>query len=60
MTPFFSINDQTAERSFRHAKQSPESIMHTHPEDYSLYRIGEFDDFSGDVVGETPHHICNA
>lgn len=60
MTPFFSLNDETAVRSFGHACKSPDSLMASYPEDYSLYRLGEFDDVSGVILSEKPEFLLNA
>lgn len=57
-TGFFSptadVNDQTAIRNFEHAVSQGQSLMFTHPEDYSLYKIGEFDSDTGELSGILP------
>lgn len=60
MTPFFSLNDDTAVRSFSHACENPQSLMSSYPEDYSLHCIGIFDDESGELLPESPRFLCNA
>lgn len=44
--PFFSQNDATAVRSLAMEvnNSSFESVLHTNPDDFELYLIGEFDD----------------
>lgn len=47
--PFFSHNDQTAVRLVSMEMQRLESIFHAHPEDFSLYVHGVFDDQAGTI-----------
>lgn len=51
LTGFLSItldqNDASAMRNFRHAMTNTSSLMHTHPKDYDLYRLGTFDTETG-------------
>ncbi len=62
-TPFFQINDNVARRSFMDLVNDPQSLLYKHPEDFTLWRLGEFDDQLGDFE-ETEAHarevICNA
>jgi len=50
--PFYMANDAVALRGFAGAVNSPESMLYKHPEDYSLYRLGTFDDSVGLLVAE--------
>lgn len=50
--PFFMVNDKSALRGFGDAVNSRDSIFAQHPEDYSLYRLGTFDDGVGLLVAE--------
>ena len=43
-------------RSFSDAVQDQDSAFNKHPEDYSLWEIGEFDDQTGEIIYYTPHH----
>lgn len=52
MTPSVDYNDQSAIRNFEHAVLQKDSLFNTHAEDYSLYRIGEYDNNTGRVVPE--------
>lgn len=52
MTPSVDYNDQSAVRNFEHAVLQKDSLFNTHAEDYSLYRIGEYDNNTGRVVPE--------
>ena len=49
--PFFMGNDGEALRAFSDGVQDSKSPLSLHPADYRLYRLGEFDDCSGDVKG---------
>lgn len=52
--PFCSPNDAMAMRSFRAARQDPATELSKFPEDFTLYRLGDFDDDSGEVTGFPP------
>lgn len=47
MRPFFVVHEGVAKRDFIGECQNPESIIHKHAEDFSLYKFGTFDDNSG-------------
>lgn len=51
---FFPKNIGTAIRGFGDACRDPKTVLHAHPEDYSLYHIGHFDDESGQVQNVIP------
>lgn len=42
MTPTIDLNDLSAKRNFEHACMNEDSLMHSHPEDYQLFRIGTY------------------
>ena len=42
-TPFFQPKFGIAERLFSDEVNNPESNLHKHPEDYTLFNIGTFD-----------------
>uniref|UniRef100_A0AAU8B9V3 Nonstructural protein n=1 Tax=Dulem virus 104 TaxID=3145581 RepID=A0AAU8B9V3_9VIRU len=52
MTPTFDYNDQSAIRNFEHAVLQKESLFNSHAEDYSIYRIGEYDNQTGIISPE--------
>lgn len=60
MTPTIDANDASAARNFEHAVMNSASLMNSHPGDYALYRIGEFDSDSGAVTGCMPEHVIDA
>lgn len=45
------MNDNAAMRNFEHAKSKTDSLMFTHPEDFSLYCLGMYDSEKGEVYG---------
>lgn len=47
MQPFFVPNTSMAIRSFGDAVVNPETGISKHPEDFQLFKVGEFDDNSG-------------
>lgn len=54
LSPAADLNDQTAIRNFEHAVSQSQSLMFSHPEHYSLYKIGEFDSDTGELCGILP------
>lgn len=54
MTPTFDLNDQSAIRNFEHAMLQKDSLISSHVEDYSIYRIGEYDNSTGVITPEEP------
>lgn len=60
LTPTIDQNDAAAARNFEHAVLNAASLMNSHPGDYALYKIGEFDTESGAVVPCMPEHVIDA
>lgn len=52
--PFVAPNDAMAVRSFLAARQDPSTELAKFPEDFSLHRLGSFDDDTGELFGTTP------
>lgn len=50
MQPFFSPTKGSAVRSFIDSIQDHNTIFCKHPEDYTLFEIGEFDDSTGILI----------
>lgn len=46
-TPYFNLNHRVASRNFGDLANDDKSSVYRHPEDYSLYCIGAFDDSTG-------------
>lgn len=58
--PFFAVSDQGAARSFGDALQQEGSLMAKHPEDFSLIRVADVEDSTGQVTTPvTPVEIVN-
>lgn len=60
LSPFFMPNEATALRAFGAAVNDKESSFWQFPMDYTLYRLGAFDDHSGHLDKEPPHEVCRA
>jgi len=45
--PFFQQSDVLAIRAFTAAARDPESLLYKFPRDYSLYKLGTYDDCAG-------------
>lgn len=58
--PFFMPRMEVALRGFRDACQNTEHDMYRHPEDYSLYCLGEFDDNLGQLLPADPVLVARA
>lgn len=56
MRPFFAQADGAALREFTDIATNAEHFIGQHPEDYSLMKLGMFDDNNGKLYPETP--IC--
>lgn len=60
MQPFFMSTDGQAIRAFTDNINSSESSMITaHPEDFTLYLLGTFDDQNGLLEGDVPVSLGN-
>ncbi len=57
MTPTIDFNDAAAMRNFEHALKQVGSTLNSHPQDYSLWKIGEFDNELGDLYSISPELI---
>jgi len=56
LPPFFLHNHNMARRTFGDCIQDPEHAFGKHPDDYSLWELGEFNDTTGEIIYFTPHH----
>lgn len=57
--PFFSVNPPMAMRELQTVVNEPGNSMATYAEDFQLFLIGEFDEITGKIVSDEPHHICS-
>jgi hypothetical protein len=60
MRPFFLQSDGQAMRAFTDIATDAEHDVGAHPEDYSLFRIGTYDDNRGQLVPEDPECLATA
>lgn len=60
MRPFFAQADGEAIRGFKDIACDADHSVGKHPEDYTLFRIGEFNDNTGKMAGETPEKLATA
>ncbi len=58
--PMFIGSDGEALRSFADTSVNAESDIGKHPEDYTLFRLGTFNDVTGKIMGENPESISSA
>lgn len=56
-SPFFMPTVAAAKRAFSGACNDPSTMLYKHPEDFSLYLLGEFDDESGAVTPVQPENL---
>lgn len=59
-SPFFMQRDTMALRAFTDLTNDRQSSINKHPEDYSLWKIGSYDDDTGLVESCKLHSIANA
>lgn len=61
MTPVFFVTDAVAIRDFLGEAKNANSMFNRHPQDFSLYKFGVFDDNTGkfDLFGE-PKFLVSA
>lgn len=54
-------NDATAIRNFEHAVCQPGSLLASHPNDFTLFKVGTYDDVSGYLTPVDPLKVlCDA
>ena len=58
--PFPAMNDADAIRSFTSIAMNKDTVIGQHPEHFKLFRIGKYNDSTGNLKGEGPIHIASA
>ncbi len=58
MRPFVAIADGEATRAFGDLVKNPEHPIGMHPEDYSCFRVGSWNDQKGALTVEPPECLC--
>lgn len=57
--PFFANSDGAAMRSFGDICVAADHPIGQHPADYTLFRIGRYDDSNANLEGESPSRLAN-
>lgn len=60
MTPVLEQNDAAALRNFSHAVNQPDSLMHDCPNDFTLFKVADFDTDGGICDNPAPLLIADA
>ncbi len=60
MTPVLEQNDAAALRNFSHAVNQPDSLMHDCPNDFTLFKIADFDTDAGILSILSPILVADA
>lgn len=60
MRPFTAQTEGQAIRMFEDEAMRPESEIGKHPEDYALFKIGEFNDHEGLIISCNPTSLRRA
>lgn len=55
LPPFFMHTDNVAKRTFSDCANDPQHMFSKHPEDYTLFCLGSFDDVTGVVSVKSQH-----
>lgn len=53
-SPLFLNTDGEALRALSDEVNNPESLIHKHPDDFRLYRLGSYDSDTGAITPEDP------
>lgn len=60
MTPTIDQNDATAKRNFEHAIMVGNNVFFTHPQDFRLMKLGEYDNENGRITRyNIPELVCD-
>lgn len=62
-TPFCQHSDGLAIRDFTDAVNdgsNPNNMWHKHPEDFSLFKVGEYDQKTGELLPSLPSSLVTA
>lgn len=61
--PFYELEDSIAIRAFSDAVNdgsNPNNLWHKHPEDFTLYKIGVYDNQKAEFYGQIPEALLTA
>lgn len=60
MNPTVDFNDATAKRNFEHAIMAGNNVFFTHPQDFRLMKLGEFENETGCISRyDIPQLVCD-
>ena len=61
MQPSFELNDAVAMRNFEAAvlNSAPQNLLHSNPQDYTLFKLGEFNSNTGIITPMDPVPISS-
>ncbi|AXL15325.1 nonstructural protein [Microviridae sp.] len=57
--PFFARSDGEAMRAFGDVANDETHAVGQHPEHYTLFRLGQFDDSNAEILPETKESLAN-
>jgi hypothetical protein len=57
--PWCAHSDEMAMRMFGDQATGADTYIGKHPEDFTLFRVGTWDDNKGQIVGEAPEKVVN-
>lgn len=57
--PFFQATDAVAQRAFQDLINDPEHPFGRHPQDYTLFALGTFDDSNAEILSQAPKSLGN-
>ena len=60
MTPVLEQNDAAALRNFSHAVNQSDSLMHDCPNDFTLFKVANFDTDAGIIAIPNPSLVADA
>lgn len=58
--PYFALAIGEGLRIFQLECENPESMLHRFPDDFRLFKVGEFDQLTGEVVPCLAFDVCCA
>jgi len=60
-SPHFAVSAGVASRGFADAAQDKQTVIGAHPEDFQLFKIGDFDERTGVITPcVVPELLCSA
>lgn len=60
MSPTIDQNDATAKRNFEHAIMAGNNVFFTHPQDFRLMKLAEYDNENGRITRyDIPELVCD-